>query len=181
VLAAGLSTRLGRPKQLEVLEGETLVERTVRIAGEAGLTPLVAVLLDASLIAPVQAMGAIPMLNPRAWQGMASSIHVGVKAAAAAELDGLVLMTCDQIALTAKHLHALCGVPGEIIASRYAGRAGVPAYFPRASFEALLSLEGDKGARGLLREARAIPCEELALDVDTEEDLARAREYLARG
>ncbi len=44
VLAAGASTRLGEPKQLVTLAGETLLERAVRIAHEAGCAPVVVVL-----------------------------------------------------------------------------------------------------------------------------------------
>jgi CTP:molybdopterin cytidylyltransferase MocA len=55
---------------------------------------------------------------------------------------------------------------------------GIPAYFPAADFGELLRLEGDTGARELLRSAAAVVCEGLALDVDTEEDLERARLFL---
>ena len=40
VLAAGASTRLGEPKQLVMLGGETLLERAVRTAREAGCSPV---------------------------------------------------------------------------------------------------------------------------------------------
>jgi xanthine dehydrogenase accessory factor len=180
VLAAGLSTRLGRPKQIEMLGGETLVERTVRVAMEAGLAPVFAVILDEALIPRLQARGALPLLNRRAYEGLASSIRVGVDAALPLAIEGLVLMTCDQVGLTAEHVRALCVEPEEPAGSAYAGRTGIPAYFPRASFGALLELEGDKGARDLLRVVRAVECEDLALDVDTEADLGRAREYVER-
>ena len=44
VLAAGASTRLGEPKQLIEIGGETLLERAIRVAREAGCTPIVVVL-----------------------------------------------------------------------------------------------------------------------------------------
>src|SRR5690242_640035 len=44
ILAAGASTRLGQPKQLIQLGGETLLERAVRVADEAGCWPTVVVL-----------------------------------------------------------------------------------------------------------------------------------------
>ena len=43
ILAAGASTRLGEPKQLVMLGGETLLERAVRVAREAGCSPVVVV------------------------------------------------------------------------------------------------------------------------------------------
>ena len=44
VLAAGASRRLGAPKQTIVLKGETLLDRSIRIASEAGCSPIVVVL-----------------------------------------------------------------------------------------------------------------------------------------
>ncbi|SEG00960.1 molybdenum cofactor cytidylyltransferase [Bryocella elongata] len=183
VLAAGLSTRLGRPKQLEVLDpdsGDTLVERAVRSAIAAGLSPIVVVIRSEELLAPLQALGAIVLFNRQSYKGLASSIRVGVEAALQLELDGVVLMTCDQVALTADHLRELLTAPDRVTGSYYMSRIGVPAYFPRASFEALLQLDGDVGARELLRGARSVACEELALDVDTEQDLKRAREFVVK-
>jgi molybdenum cofactor cytidylyltransferase len=44
VLAAGASRRLGQPKQLLMLGGEALLERAIRLAGEAGAAPVLTVL-----------------------------------------------------------------------------------------------------------------------------------------
>ncbi len=162
-----------------MLDGETLVERAVRVAIEAGLSPVIAVILDAELIPRLQALGALPLLNRKSFEGLSSSIRVGVEAVNLMDVDGLVLMTCDQVALTAEHLRALCEDSEHIAGSLYAGRIGVPAYFPREQIEALMKLEGDTGARELLRGVHAVTCEELVLDVDTEADLERARAFVA--
>jgi CTP:molybdopterin cytidylyltransferase MocA len=176
VLAAGASTRLGEPKQLAMLAGETLLDRAVRVAGEAGLSPVMVVVKDAALIERLKAGGAQVLLNRRAVEGMSTSIRAGVYRAEAMKADGLVLMTCDQPGVRAEHLHALCAEPESTVGSGYAGKVGIPAYFPAARFAELMKLQGDAGARELLRGARFVLCEELGLDVDTEEDLARARE-----
>lgn len=92
------------------------------------------------------------------------------------EIAGVVVMTCDQPAVSAAHLRGLAGGAGEVVvASAYAGRRGVPAYFPARMFGELMELRGDAGARELLRGARAIALPDGELDVDTEEVLARAR------
>lgn len=176
VLAAGASTRLGEPKQLVRLGGETLLERAVRTAREAGLSPVIAVVRDAALIEPLQTLGAQVLLNRRAYEGMSTSIHAGVRWSEGMKASGVVLMTCDQPAVTPEHLRALCDEPAGTAGSGYAGKVGIPAYFPAASFAELMSLEGDVGARELLRQARAVSFEALLLDVDTEDDLKRARE-----
>jgi CTP:molybdopterin cytidylyltransferase MocA len=167
VLAAGASTRLGRPKQIVVIDGETLVERAVRTASAAGLSPVILVVADKAR----EVAGAQSILNPDANEGIASSIRCGVNAAAGC--DGVVLMTCDQPALTADHLRALCGAGDAAMGSAYAGKVGIPAYFPASMFGELMQLEGDTGARGLLSRARSISAEELSFDIDTEEDIAR--------
>jgi molybdenum cofactor cytidylyltransferase len=180
ILAAGDSTRLGQPKQLIEIAGETLVGRAVRIAREAGCSPVVVVLgAEAQRIRMRCSLGdARTVVNPDWPEGMASSVRAGV--AAAASVDAVVLMTCDQPAVTAQHLRDLAD-SGEVTASAYAGRRGVPAYFPRSSFPALEQLTGDSGARDLLKGARTIELPGGDLDIDTAEDLAEARVRFSQG
>ncbi len=181
ILAAGASRRLGTPKQDLVLGDETLVERALRIAREAGLSPAIVVLRpEGDYGHGLQQRGALIVLNNRADEGMASSIRLGVNLAGMLKADGVALMTCDQVLLRPEHLRALCEQPERITGSGYAGRAGIPAYFPASSFRDLIALQGDTGARDLLRGTAAIEDEDLALDIDTPEDLARAMTMVER-
>lgn len=183
VLAAGASTRLGQLKQLVRLGEETLLERTVRIAREAGCAPVVVVvgaehlqILGNSLLGD-----AVPVMNERWEEGMASSILLGMRTLGliAKKAEGVVIMTCDQPAVTAPHLRALMA-EGEATASRYAGRNGVPAYFPAGLFSDLMKLRGDVGARELLRAARSVEVPGGELDIDTAVDLDRMRQLFGR-
>jgi molybdenum cofactor cytidylyltransferase len=175
ILAAGASLRLGTPKQLVRLGGETLLERTVRIALEAGLNPVLGVVPPDLRIEPSPS-GMTRIVNPLAVEGMATSIGTGLRAlAASVTISGAIILACDQPAVTAKHLRELANGAGEIVASAYSGRKGIPAYFPSAVFQALLALRGDLGARDLIQNARAVPLPGGDLDVDTIEDLDRAR------
>jgi molybdenum cofactor cytidylyltransferase len=182
VLAAGSSRRLGEPKQFVFLGGETLLERAARVAVEAGLQPVYIVFgVGVSGGHDVEfGVGKLdsctPLFNEGAPEGMASSIRVGVGAAVEAGAEGVVVMACDQPAVTAGHLRELMASGAEVVASEYAGRRGVPAYFPASSFKELMKLRGDVGARELLRGARAVELPGGELDVDTPEELARARE-----
>ena len=179
VLAAGASKRLGEPKQLAMLGGETLLTRAVRVAREGGCLPVV-VVVGAEY---VQVLGhgglgdAVTVINDKWDEGMASSIRVGVRAlgSVAKDAEGVVLMTCDQPAVTVKHLSRLM-LRTEVTASHYAGRKGVPAFFPKEYFERLMELTGDAGARELLLDAQCEALENGELDVDRPEDLLRARE-----
>jgi molybdenum cofactor cytidylyltransferase len=166
VLAAGTSHRLGRPKQLIEFEGETLLNRTLRLVREGGADPVIAVL--GAYIDRIR-----PTLPPQIhvvenseWQsGMASSIRAGIRA-----LDpsapGVLLLLCDQPHLTAAHLRALAAAfsaqPPVIAASRYAGARGTPAAFPGSLFPALAALTGDHGARPILAQP---PCAFIEVDL----------------
>jgi molybdenum cofactor cytidylyltransferase len=177
VLAAGASTRLGEPKQLVKLAGETLLERAVRTAREAGCGPVVVVLgAEQERVRAGCALGdAVTAVNDEWREGMASSIRVGIRTllANAGDVDGAVVMTCDQPAVTAAHLRALMA-SGTVTASGYAGRRGVPAYFPAAAFAGLMALRGDAGARELLVGAGVVELAGGELDVDTAAELKEA-------
>jgi molybdenum cofactor cytidylyltransferase len=174
ILAAGASKRLGLPKQLLMLSGETLLERAVRVARGAECSPVIVVLgASAEVIqARCKLDDAVVMVNEDWAEGMGSSLRVGV--GAVRDLDACVVMTCDMPAVTAGHLLALMS-SGEVTASSYLGKRGVPAYFPGETFQSLMELRGDSGAKDLLRSARAVELVGGELDVDTMEDLTRAR------
>ncbi len=181
ILAAGASTRLGRPKQLVQWGAETLLERAVRIAAEAGCAPLVVLGYASEQIASACDLSRCEVVINPAWrQGMGSSVRVGVEAASLLGAAVALVMTCDQPAVNVEHLRRLVELSkgAEIAASSYAGRNGVPAVFPASSFPALQALDGDSGARALLQHARSIELPFGELDVDTEESLQLARGLL---
>ena len=176
VLGAGSSSRLGEPKQLVRLGGENLLERAVRVAREVGCWPVVVVLgASAEVIRSQCSLGDARVLVNEGWEeGMASSIRLGVGALSG--VDGCVVMTCDQPAVTVGHLSRLIG--DEVRASRYEDRNGIPAFFPAAVFGELMELRGDMGARDLLAGRGFLELDGGELDVDTVGDLERAREML---
>jgi molybdenum cofactor cytidylyltransferase len=178
ILAAGASSRLGSPKQLARLGEETLLERAVRIAGEAGCSPVLVVLgANAEEIQAGCKLGTAEILQNPGWaQGMGSSLRLGIERLS--NEAAVVVLTCDQPAVSAGHLRQLMieseGL-GKAVASAYGGRHGVPACFPAACFGDLLRVEGDSGARSLLASAHAIALVDGDLDVDTAESLREAR------
>jgi len=107
-------------------------------------------------------------------EGMGASVRAGVRALDG-DVDGCVVMTCDMPTVSPEHLRSLMRIDA-VTASAYAGRRGVPAYFPRTMFGQLMELGGDAGARELLREASEIELEDGEMDIDTAADLVRARE-----
>jgi CTP:molybdopterin cytidylyltransferase MocA len=177
ILAAGASSRLGEPKQLALLAGEQLLERAVRVAGEAGCEPIVVVLgANAEQISARCSLASAIVVMNKAWaEGMATSIRCGISALPK-ETRAAILMTCDQPAVTSSHLRSLMEqCKDEPVASSYAGREGVPACFPASHFSELMRLEGDAGARYLLRAAPSVELPGGELDIDTPEALTSAR------
>jgi len=187
VLAAGASTRLGQAKQLIEIEGESLLRRTARLALEAGCAPVFVVLgFEAErLRAELAGLGATAVIHEHWAEGMGSSLRRGMEMLRAAEARaaGVLLLVCDQPGLAVEHLQRLLAEQGadenRIAASEYAGRTGVPAVFGRGFFAELLAIEGDRGAREVMRQhtqaVSAIPWPEGAMDLDRPEDLERLR------
>jgi CTP:molybdopterin cytidylyltransferase MocA len=156
ILAAGFSRRFGSPKQLFLYEGETLLARAVRVA-RAACDDVVVVTRAEFVVA-----GARVVINKNAEEGIASSIRLGVQACE----DAVLLMLCDQPHVTTSHLRAMIDADAPLVATGYAGVAGVPALFGREYRDALLALRGDRGAQSLLQGAVVIPCEAAAIDLD---------------
>lgn len=169
ILAAGASARFGSPKQWQVLRGETLLARAVRVAREAGCEQVIAVLRPGDSIA-----GARVVENADAAEGVSTSIRAGILAAAG---ERVLIMLCDQPLITPEHLRSLMAIEAPIVASNYAGTIGVPAVFDARFAGELTALTGDRGARGVIEAHRAevvtVPFEAAAVDIDTLEDLSR--------
>jgi len=182
VLAAGGSTRLGRPKQLIVHEGATLVRHAVIAAHDTGARPVIVVLgADAELVAAQvpDRPGIETVFNPQWQTGISSSICAGLKALSARGVDGVLMTLADQPRVSATALDRLIAAFSEnnrIVASGYSGTSGVPAIFGSEYFPELLKLEGDRGAGAWLRSGSdsttVVPFPEAEVDVDTEVDVA---------
>ena len=177
ILAAGASRRLGRPKQLVELGGESLLRRTVRAALAGCAQVLVVVGSRAEEMAANLAGLPVTRAANDAWEeGMASSIRAGIRALPAGA-EAALFLVCDQIAvdgaLVLRLLEARRARPDAVVACGYSGTRGIPSVFPAWCFPELLDLRGDRGARGLLSGAavEVVPFPEGDTDVDCPEDL----------
>ena len=184
LLAAGGSTRLGRPKQLLEYGGTPLLWRAAEAAVKSRARPVVVVLgHEAEACAAVLLDLPVRMVvNPGWKEGLASSIRAGVEAleAEAPGVGGVVLCVADQPRLHTAVLEALLekqrATGAKMVAAEYGGRLGVPAFFCASLFGELKALRGDEGARSLLRRAgetvERVPFPGGEVDVDTPEDVA---------
>ena len=170
ILAAGASRRLGRPKQLVRLGGESLLRRAAR-AALAGCAPVLVVLgCRAEEMAPeLEGLAVTPVLNAAWEEGMASSIRAGLRALPQGA-EAVLFLVCDQVAVDGALVGRLLEVrrdhPEAVIACGYAGARGTPSVFPARCFGQLLELRGDRGARDLLGDAVEVPFPAGDQDVD---------------
>jgi len=175
LLAAGGSSRLGRPKQLERIDGRPLVERQARLLLE--LQPACLVVVTGAVDAEVrQALARLPVefVHHEGWEGgMGQSISRGIQAMPE-RVRGALLLLCDQWRIEradlVKLIRAWSDAPQKAVISMWDGTTGPPVVFPRALFQRLLQLEGDRGARNLLKRYRGglerVPVANAAFDLD---------------
>ena len=180
VLAAGQGTRFGASKMLAEIGGEPMIRRVVQTVKQAEIGP-VHVVTGHDATAVESAINNICdgcLHNPLYRDGMGTSIAAGI-ASLPSSCSAVLVVLGDQPLVSADHLTRLVAAwheqPHSTVASSYDGTIGPPALFPRAQFDALAALRGDKGARDLLRDPQAdvivLECENPMPDVDTPDDL----------
>jgi molybdenum cofactor cytidylyltransferase len=172
VLAAGEGRRFGAAKQLALLDGRPLLAHAVAAMAAAALDELVVVLgARADEIRAAVDLGAARVVVAEDWMdGQSASLRHGL--AAVADADAVVIALGDQPFLSPRAVEAVLAARGpgaDAVRATYGGVPGHPIVLERALFAAVSELRGDEGARSLLRDARAVPCDGLGRpdDIDT--------------
>jgi len=187
LLAAGSSSRLGRPKQLLDYKGNALLSHSLKVALSSGVQTVLVVLgaYAHQLKTDIDFEGAEVLVNTEWKEGMASSIRYAIKILMNKHpgVEGAIVMVCDQPKVTKEVLQNLINAHETsrkpIIASGYADTFGPPAFFHSSYFEALMQLKDDVGARSVIRDhpdaVEIVPFPEGNFDIDTEVDYERLR------
>ena len=188
VLAAGGSTRMGRPKMPLPWRGGTVLSASVAPLLESRLDRVVVVLgAEAERVRREAALPEDPRLrvvvNPAWSEGMASSLRRGLEECA--DADAALVALGDQPEMTADRVACVLNAfgPGVRLVVPVAGSIPThPILFSRDLFSELRSLTGDVGAREVVRrhegEAVRIEVEPLS-DVDTPDDYRRLQDQYA--
>jgi molybdenum cofactor cytidylyltransferase len=184
ILAAGASSRLGRPKQNLVFQKNTLLQRAAETALASKCRPIIVVLgANADLIETSNLSKDLTIIYNRDWsEGLASSIRVAIKEIKKNDaIHNVVIMLCDQPYVSAALIDSMVidqqatGKP--IVACSYNNTIGVPALFNKSVFAELLLLKGHEGAKKILKEHPddmvIIPFDKGSIDIDTPEDYSR--------
>jgi molybdenum cofactor cytidylyltransferase len=185
VLAAGASRRFGSPKLLASLAGRPVLQHALDALASAGLDEVVVVLGDEApaVERSIAWRAERRVVNPRPGDGLASSLRVGLDAAAGDPGAEAVLVALgDQPTLRpdviAAVLVAAEGTDRPIVRARYAeDDAPNPVLVRRAAWALAAGLDGDRGLGPLLELHPDLVAEAPVAghnpDVDTPTDLER--------
>lgn len=188
VLAAGASSRMGRPKPLVPVLGQPLLSRVLETVRSVDPAETIVVLgADAERVRnSVNLRGATVVVNPEFGEGMGSSIRRG--AAAARTAGPLLIVLGDQPFVEAATLetliqrHASSG--GKILIPTFEGVRGNPVLLDRALVPELGALQGDIGCRALFpghaSDLVEVPVTDpgILIDIDTPDELAHLERVL---
>lgn len=185
VLAAGLSRRMGRPKQLLPLGGKTVVQMVVEAL--VGQVDRVVVVVGHRAEEVAEALAGYPVervTNPNYETGMLSSVQVGIRAASGAA--AFLICLGDQPGVSAETIAGLleaARAAGKGIAVPcHAGRRGHPVLLSSAYAAEILSLGPGQGLNAVTRshpeDTLEVPLkDQLVLeDLDTPADYQRELE-----
>jgi len=185
VIAAGASTRFGKPKQLLDWKGQPFVRAVARTALEAGLSPVIVVVgaNGEQVKAAVADLNVLIVKNAEWKNGQGSSIKAGISKLITSHTStgGAIFLLADQPQITTSIIRALIEKHAEglypIIAPLVLDQRANPVLFDRVSFIDLLGIEGDVGGRAIFHKHRVeyLPWHDdrMLLDVDTPEQYQR--------
>lgn len=162
VLAAGESRRMGTPKALLDLGGETFLERILHALRRAPLNSITVVLgAEADRIARqcrLEAPRLRCVTNKLYRRGQLSSLQVALGRLDPTEVDGFLMTLVDHPLVTSCTIRALIRQlgkkPGSIIVPVYRQRRGHPVLFASCYRSELLATPVEEGARAVVHRHR---------------------------
>jgi len=183
VLAAGSAVRFGSPKQLAELHGRSLIQIAIDTANSSQVDYVFLVLGNSSseILQNLRLGRAQVVLNKNYQEGISTSIKSGV-ANLPDDVSGAIVMVADQPYLTSHYVDLLIDgfreSPENIIALSSGGEARNPVIIPCSLLSVLEKLEGDEGARAVVKNnPKTILLEvsdpKVLVDVDTKASLLK--------
>ncbi|MBF0495966.1 MAG: nucleotidyltransferase family protein [Deltaproteobacteria bacterium] len=193
VLAAGRSTRLGRPKQLARIGGQSILYRIVSAALTSALDRVLVVLgyragEIATDLSPLAGSTRLKLvINPEFDRGMSSSLQAGLRQLPE-ETDGVMVLLGDQPIIYPETINrlifAFLSSDAPLCVPLVAGARVTPVIFGRQLFPHLEVLKGDVGGRSVVNQFfhQGITVDVTGwldpADLDTEDDYKRLTELL---
>src|SRR5919199_5479422 len=192
VLAAGGSSRMGRPKQLAALGGRPLLAHVLASLQDAPVDRVVVALGGAAdLVLDRVDLGRAEPLVVEGWAAGMGHVLARALAQAGGDWGAVVVLLGDQPLVpgeaVARVVEAWRAGAGPVVTATYGGRPGHPKLFDRRLLPDLLRLGGDTGARDLVAAhagwVHRVEVGDLGsdADVDVEADLDRVGAMLING
>jgi molybdenum cofactor cytidylyltransferase len=189
ILAAGASSRMGRPKALlpAPAEGTTFLERLVRTLRDAGVDDIIVVVgYDAGAVRGLieRAGLAVRIVENRdPSRGQLSSLVAALEVADRPGVQGVLVAPVDQPLVAVDTVKRLLGVyrrtRAPAVRPARGGRHGHPVILDRSLFDDLRRADLSAGARDVIRRHRpgaidvTVDDEGAFLDIDTPEEYER--------
>ena len=185
VLAAGRSARMGAPKPLLDLEGETFLARAERVLREGGCDTVLVVVPPGEALGPMGAIartgGAQVIENPDPEAEQIDSLRLGLEAVGDAE--AAVVLPVDVLVKDPEVVRALCDAwrqqRAPVARPVHGGRPGHPVLFARETWDELMAPDLEDGARDVvhrhLKEILEVEVGDpgVLVDIDTPEEYVR--------
>jgi len=184
VLAAGTSSRMGKPKQTLVLEGEPMLERVLRTLRQTKVDVTVVVLgAGAEEVRKKVRWGDEKLVvNHDYSNGMSESLKIGLKSVQEVA-DAALIVLADQPFVSSgtvdRVIDAYLKTKAAVVAPSYKGTRGNPVLFDKRLFPRIMGIKGDVGAKSVVEENRKdmlvveVDDEGILQDIDTPADYER--------
>ena len=185
ILAAGMSSRMGKPKLLLPFKGVPLIKYPYMLAQQNALQPIVCVTGSydeqiTNVLAPVE-QNVTLHYNSHYESGMASSLKAGIRAVTG-KVDAVMIFLGDQPLVPNKVVQTIISQYRaseeaiKIVRPLFGQRLGHPILFDGSLFDEFETLQGDEGGKSIIQRHRnavkllQFPNSDWGIDIDTEEE-----------
>lgn len=180
ILAAGGSTRIGKPKQLLAWQGKELINHAIDLAVASGLDPIIVVLgaFYSRIMNKINDKDKIVVVRNLKWKdGQSTSIQLGLSTVRHLNIP-TVLILVDQPNVTTTMIKGIIQLyktklPDAIMVETN-GKRTPPTLLSTKCYTYIDRIEGDMGARDILKEVNVLPYnnthDNAIADIDTMED-----------
>lgn len=186
ILASGFSNRMGKDKLLIEIEGQKTIERVIKACTKSNLDKVILIYRKEEIKEVSEAYKIQAIENKEAHIGQSQSMKLGIKNTDAN--SSYMFIVGDQPLIDYKTINRLIQEHKEsnktITIPYYNGKRGMPVIISKIHKDELLRVRGDKGGRDMIKRYPEnihivnIEEEELGIDIDSNEDLNRLKNFL---
>ncbi len=186
ILAAGESSRMGRPKALLPFDGKTFIEAIIAALKRSKVGEIIVILghNGDEMKSRIERLPVTLLINRDYKKGQLSSLQVAIRyliaSAPTSEIDGILVHLVDHPyidpALVDRMIEDFYSSQKLIVLPRYRSRRGHPVIFSASLFGELLQAPLDQGAKAVVNAHRQDTVEletddaGVTIDIDTPEE-----------